>query len=513
MLPLHTPTAGGGCSCGGAGCKLNPDTGYFKGKHPRTINGLIDATTSAIKIHQWWSMWPDANIGVACGDVSKGLVGIDFDDANLYPLWSNEIDKSVAPPLASSLTVQQTGRGYQAFFFTAHPGANTILAKQTDGSPAIETRETGGYVQVAPSRHPNGQTYQLIQGDFEHIPTVAPNIAIFLKDLARTFDAPPINPLASLVIEAKAIAGRTAPAVDWITDKFIERGELALVTAPGGSLKSLLLLHWAACLAGGVPFLTMPDGSGGRKTKPCRVLWLNTDNGQQTHENRLIAILFALGLSDIPLFSITTTDFELKNPDHIKNLYWLADDLNTDVIVIDTLSGCLTGINENSAEEMTTPAANLRALAGMGRTVIGVHHPPKADAEGSRGSSVLPNKVDRVFSVAREKDLITLKPQKVRNAPSPTFTALASLSVDSVTEALIAVNFFDGTGAQQLAELQRYKDRILDALASGPLGTRALYKAAKGRFQVLSQAVSSLILERKIKTISGKGGTISYEIA
>jgi RecA-family ATPase len=116
-------------------------------------------------------------------------------------------------------------------------------------------------------------------------------------------------------------------------------------------------------VAAGRNWLTKPDGSGGRTTSQAGMLWLNTDNAEQTHADRLNAVMRAMGLADIPLYSVNTTDFELKNPEHIDHVHDLADDLGAGVIVIDTLSGCLTGINENSAEGMTAPSAHLRALA------------------------------------------------------------------------------------------------------------------------------------------------------
>src|SRR5215211_72783 len=60
VFPLHTPTANGGCSCGTA-------CGKRAGKHPRTPNGLHDATTDPTTIDHWWSKWPDANIGIRTG--------------------------------------------------------------------------------------------------------------------------------------------------------------------------------------------------------------------------------------------------------------------------------------------------------------------------------------------------------------------------------------------------------------------------------------------------------------
>ena len=61
VLPLHTPMKNGGCSCGKKDC-----SGI--GKHPRTKNGVKDATTDAVTIKEMWKKWPNANIGIACGD-------------------------------------------------------------------------------------------------------------------------------------------------------------------------------------------------------------------------------------------------------------------------------------------------------------------------------------------------------------------------------------------------------------------------------------------------------------
>lgn len=68
VFPLHDIT-GGACSCGREECGSG-------GKHPRTKNGVKDATTALEQIRQWWARWPDANIGLATGvdpATGKGL--------------------------------------------------------------------------------------------------------------------------------------------------------------------------------------------------------------------------------------------------------------------------------------------------------------------------------------------------------------------------------------------------------------------------------------------------------
>src|SRR5665811_296881 len=71
VLPLYG-IYDGHCACG-AVTKCNRP-----GKHPRTRNGVHDATTDPSQIKKWWEKWPKANIGIAAGKVS-GIIVIDID--------------------------------------------------------------------------------------------------------------------------------------------------------------------------------------------------------------------------------------------------------------------------------------------------------------------------------------------------------------------------------------------------------------------------------------------------
>ncbi len=61
VVPMHT-IKHGTCSCKDAEACQRP------GKHPRTVHGVRDATTSKTQIESWWEKWPSSNIGVAAGD-------------------------------------------------------------------------------------------------------------------------------------------------------------------------------------------------------------------------------------------------------------------------------------------------------------------------------------------------------------------------------------------------------------------------------------------------------------
>ena len=70
VFPLYSVTDGR-CFCGRPNCPS-------PGKHPRTKNGVKDASKSEQQIIEWWTKWPDANIGIATGAVS-GIIAVDVD--------------------------------------------------------------------------------------------------------------------------------------------------------------------------------------------------------------------------------------------------------------------------------------------------------------------------------------------------------------------------------------------------------------------------------------------------
>ena len=50
-----------------------------RNKAPYTPHGCKDAKTDLRAIKSWWKRWPDANIGIATGSISGGIVVIDID--------------------------------------------------------------------------------------------------------------------------------------------------------------------------------------------------------------------------------------------------------------------------------------------------------------------------------------------------------------------------------------------------------------------------------------------------
>lgn len=154
VFPCHTPTSFGPkkgegratCSCGKADCES-------QGKHPRTANGVRDASTDPELVAAWWRRWPTANIGMATGiafDVLD-LDGLDaLDELNLLALDTlflpDEPDITVPGPAGPMVL---TGSGVH--HYVAPTGATNRC--RVGQRPGIDWRGRGGYVIAPPSIH------------------------------------------------------------------------------------------------------------------------------------------------------------------------------------------------------------------------------------------------------------------------------------------------------------------------------------------------------------------------
>lgn len=149
-----------------------------KNKTPATKNGCKDATTDQKQIAAWWSKWPDANIGIATGSVSGGLVVIDLDrdeekGCDGYEVLREwEKQHGQLPETCQSIT----GRGGYHLLYrdtAEHRNAQALYE-------GVDIRGEGGYIVAPPSIHPNGHAYEWEQGpdEFEIAPA---------NDLVREF--------------------------------------------------------------------------------------------------------------------------------------------------------------------------------------------------------------------------------------------------------------------------------------------------------------------------------------
>lgn len=130
-----------------------------RSKHPLTSHGFKDASKDQQQIEEWWSRWPSANIGIATGQASGGLVVIDLDVDKEKGLdgrvtlreWEAEHGK-----LPDNTWLAITGRGGYHYFYR-----DTVIVKNRTGIyEGVDIRGNGGYIVAPPSIHPNGRAYE-----------------------------------------------------------------------------------------------------------------------------------------------------------------------------------------------------------------------------------------------------------------------------------------------------------------------------------------------------------------
>lgn len=130
----------------------------YKSKVPLTVHGFKDASKDVGTIRNWWKANPNANIGLALGDMSNGIFVIDLDidkDRGVdgtETLRDWERAHKPLPDTANSIT----GRGGYHFFYHS----NSPVESRVKILPGIDIRGNGGYVVAPPSIHPNGNKYE-----------------------------------------------------------------------------------------------------------------------------------------------------------------------------------------------------------------------------------------------------------------------------------------------------------------------------------------------------------------
>jgi hypothetical protein len=139
------------CTCGKLGCGN-------AGKHPYgslAPNGLKNATTTAATIAEWWHIMPEANVGLATGDI----VVLDVDP----PKGGNASLATLEQTNGALPTTWQvrTGSGGRHFYFRPPAGVD-IRNSSGRIAPGLDIRGAGGYVVAPPSRHVSGGYYEWI---------------------------------------------------------------------------------------------------------------------------------------------------------------------------------------------------------------------------------------------------------------------------------------------------------------------------------------------------------------
>jgi Bifunctional DNA primase/polymerase, N-terminal len=229
VLPLHTPLALPGspaCACSrldcGHVCTCLDRACGAPGKHPRTRHGKDDATDDLEQVLEWWTRWPDANVGVR---PPEGTAIVDVDLKSNGPTALHKLTCAHGG-LVPTWTARTGGGGLHIWF----RATGALKAQLCQG---VDLKSHTGYVVMPPSLHASGRRYR-----WANTPPIAEAPA-WLLAMAR-------KPAVRLRPLRPPLAGVAAHRADDALVNVVTRAQTP--SGPRGGNRNEAL-HWAACRA------------------------------------------------------------------------------------------------------------------------------------------------------------------------------------------------------------------------------------------------------------------------
>lgn len=148
VFPLNA-VRDGRCGCPDPNCPPKN-----AGKHPHGTlapRGFHDASTDETAIRRWWGQVPDANIGIATGQVS-GIAVLDVDPRNGGDDTLHVLERKHGK--LPDTAVQLTGGGGLHYVFKRGE------RRMKSPGKGIDAKDDGGYIVAAPSMHGSGKRYE-----------------------------------------------------------------------------------------------------------------------------------------------------------------------------------------------------------------------------------------------------------------------------------------------------------------------------------------------------------------
>lgn len=127
------------------GIRVHPlhDAGSKRAKEPRLNGWQEQASSDPLLVAQWWNQWPNANIGIATGDVVDVL---DLDGDEAMQLFAD----------CPETPYVRTSKGVHVYFASGGLRNGVNVHPLVKG---VDLRGERGYVVAPPSVHPSGSVY------------------------------------------------------------------------------------------------------------------------------------------------------------------------------------------------------------------------------------------------------------------------------------------------------------------------------------------------------------------
>lgn len=176
ISPVHS-FQHGCCSCGDPECK-------HPGKHPRVKGAYKAATTDVNQVEQWWTDWPDANIGIATG-AGSGIFVLDVDPKN----GGNKSLAKLQDRIVFGFEVVVATGGGGAHHYYRFPKDQVVRCSAGKIGDGLDIRGEGGYIIAPPSSHASGRRYEWAETSGPHeqeLPEAPPALLELIASVSKS---------------------------------------------------------------------------------------------------------------------------------------------------------------------------------------------------------------------------------------------------------------------------------------------------------------------------------------
>ncbi|MDP4014939.1 MAG: AAA family ATPase [Candidatus Nanopelagicales bacterium] len=284
------------------------------------------------------------------------------------------------------------------------------------------------------------------------------------------------------------LAGEHEPP-DWVIPGVLPVGASCAIYSAAGEGKSLLMLDWAVRVAIGSPIFDDPIRSR-------TVLYLDLEQSPSILRNRLEAFQFTdpekLGRLHYSLLG----EWEpLDTAEGGRRLLEAAQDVGAEVVIVDTLSRAVRGLENDSDTALAQYRHTVAPLRRAGIAYVRLDHSGKDPQRGQRGSSAKAADVDLVYRLAlTDKDTLTLRREKDRlGLGDPDTLAIRRTTGEALTHESISID--SAREAKIDATTKRLDELAVPADAGRAKAGDALRSAG---FPVRNKLLAEVVRRRKL---------------
>ena len=221
---------------------------------------------------------------------------------------------------------------------------------------------------------------------------LAPRHALAVMDFAALEDEEESEPANEAMARQRSLSIAellALPQPEWLLERAMPVGSLAVLYGPPKSAKTFLALDLAFSVAAG------RHKMHGLRCRSGKVLYVLAEGGAPMMGDRAKAWLASQGLCDAEL-RVLPRAVNLSSQTAVDELI-ATEGSDWDLVVFDTLARCMNG-DENTVKDMSAAIKGCDFVRqSTGGAVLLVHHAGKDQSKGMRGSTALLGAVDSVM--------------------------------------------------------------------------------------------------------------------